>query len=226
MKNLLKNKFLLVLGALVLIIVVLALSGALKLNFNVSRSGEASVPADETSPVSSGEPTGQVNQLSASPVAFTAADGALEFSIYLPVGWRVGSSDEADFVAGSLLADTLPTGDDFTTNLNASVRRHPSSVSSFADYQNSWKPEIQRQMPSLSVVNDYSKQVNGKDVYILEVRNTRPDGVVIHQIQSVYYLDDTYYMVVPASAPDSLWDKYQPVFSSSIESIQQQSVAE
>lgn len=124
-----------------------------------------------------------------------------------------------DFVAGSPLSETLSNGQKFTVNINAIADKHGPAVKSFDDYVASWKNETLAQSPSMEFVADGTKTVNGMDVYILEMKNTRPDNMVIHQIQYLFYVDDTYAMVTTGSVPDETWAKYQGVISESLESI-------
>jgi len=75
------------------------------------------------------------------------------------------------------------------------------------------------QYPSMESVSKYSTKINGMDVYVIEVSNTRPDGLVLRQIQYVFYVNDMYGMVVTTTAPLSSWAKYDKVIKMSVESI-------
>lgn len=216
MKNLLKNKFLIGLVVVVLIIVILAVTGALKMNFSVTKTRGGSAEG-ETPTQSKG--VAQSQQLMTKETTFKAAEGALTVGIKLPIGWSIGSNEQVDFVAGSQISEKLPGGGTFTVNLNSSAAKHPVGITSFADYEAGWTKETLAGSPSMEEVSSYSKKVNGVDVVVLEMLNTRPDGLVVHQIQYVYYLNDAYYLVATASAPSESWDKYSQVLKDSLESI-------
>ncbi|MBI3282624.1 hypothetical protein HYZ70_00935 [Candidatus Curtissbacteria bacterium] len=76
-----------------------------------------------------------------------------------------------------------------------------------------------KKYPSMEEVSSYSTKVNGLDVIILEVRNTRPDGLVVHQISYVYYLNDQYYADATVSVAEETWEKYSRVLMDSMGSI-------
>lgn len=227
MKNLLTNWKVLVPGVLVIIIVILIASGALK--FNASYTPNNSSPttnsptADQKESSTSQDQKKEVVQqskLTARAVNFSGAKGIATFAIKLPLGWSTSSDSRVDFIAGSMLSETLPNGKSFTANINASGGTHSSKMKSFADYQASWKNETLSQYPSMEFVSDTTKKINGMDTYVLEVKNTRPDGAVIYQTQYVYYVDDKLALVATASVPENSWEKYKEVITLSLESLE------
>lgn len=214
MKNLPKNKKLLVgVGVMVLLVVILLASGILK--FKVTRTLEG--------PEQVLEPTrriGQKAELVSKETTFEAVDGKVKLSIRLPLGWSVTSYQNFDFVAGSLIKDKLADGKtEFTANLLATVDPHPAGAASFAKYESSYRDEIFKKYPSMEEVTSYSTKVNGMDTLVLEVRNTRPDGLVVHQLSYVYFLNDKYYMDMTISAAEETWEKYSSVANDSLKTV-------
>lgn len=228
MKGLLNSKLLIGVGVFAFIIIILVATGALKFSGSVTRvpsSTPIGGPEEVIDQTPRAKPTQNpkvIQQPTLAPRAinFTGAKGQVEFSIKLPVGWSQGEDSRVDFIAGSMTAETLPSGGDFTTNMNAIADVHGPSVTGFAYYQAGWKDMMLAQYPSMEFVRDSTQKINGMDVYILEVKNTRPDGVVIRQIQYVYYVDDNYGLVLTGSALDSTWGKYEGVIKASFESIE------
>ncbi len=216
MNNLITNKkFILGLGIFVVIIVFLLATGALKF--------KASVNTNTTTTTSEkNEPKEVVQQekLASRATQFSDKNKAVTFSIKLPVGWSTSNDSRVDFVAGSLTPEKLGNGEEFTVNMNALIGPHESSVKSFADYQNSWKEQILAQYPSMEFVSDSTTKVNGMDVYTFEVKNSRPDAISLRQIQYVFYVDDSFALVLTGTVPDDSWGKYQGVMKESFESIE------
>ena len=216
MKGLLQNKKLLIgLGVVVAGIAVLVLTGTLKFSASVRKTEPTTI--EETKEP---EETRQQQRLSPRAVTFKGAKVGVTMSIKLPLGWVTGKDERADLIAGSQTPEKLDNGQTFTANINASVGKHPTGVTSFADIEKKWKEGLLDQYPSMEIVTDSSKKVGGLDVYVLEVKNTRPDGVVVRQVQYVFYLDDTYMATATGSVPDSVWDKYGGVIKDSIESLE------
>lgn len=213
MKNLPKNKKILIgVGVIVLLIVILLASGILK--FKVTRTGEG--------PEQVSEPTrriGQKEELMSKETTFKSAGGKVTMSIKLPVGWAVGSLEGIDFAAGSQFPDKFADGTPFRANLIAGVNRQSPKVTSFADFETSLKNEFFRNNPSLEEVSSYSTNIDGVDVYISEFRNTRPDGLVVHQIQHFYYLNNNYFATVTGSVAEETWDKYSQVVNDSLKTV-------
>lgn len=216
MKSLLQNKILLiVLGVVVVGVGILVSTGVLKFSASVNKSEPtATQEARKT------EETQQQEQLSSRAVTFTGTKVPVTMSIKLPVGWATGKNEKVDFVAGSQTPEKLDNGQTFTANIIVSLDKRPVGLTSFLDIEKNWKEGLLNQYPSMEVITDSSKKLNGLDVYVLEVRNTRPDGVVVHQIQYVYYLDDTYISVVTGSVPDAVWSKYERVVTDSMGSLE------
>lgn len=220
MQNLLKSKIVIGIAVVVVLIIILVATEVLKFEASIKRTPSAE---EEQAPSTASEEkkkeAAQEPKLASRAIEFTGAKGKVTFSINLPVGWAQGQDARVDFVAGSPLSETLSNGQKFTVNINAIADKHGPAVKSFADYVASWKNETLAQSPSMEFVADGTKTVNGMDVYILEMKNTRPDSMVIHQIQYLFYVDDTYAMVATGSVPDETWAKYQGVISESLESI-------
>lgn len=213
MKNLLANKlFVGGVGVVVLLVILLA-TGILK--FKVTRTG-GNVEA-------AAAPTkGQVEQkaeLMSKETTFEAAGGKVKMSIRLPLGWAVGSHEQLDFLAGSLLEDELESGRKFRANLNVMVATHPKTVTSFADYEAEFKNSILKRYPGMEEVSSYSTNFDGVDVNVLDVKNTISDGTVVHQIAYLYYLNDKYYAAVWVSSAEETWNKYSPVLNDSVRSL-------
>lgn len=203
----------------VLFIWVLSALGVLKFSFTVNKN-RRSLQSEE---IDQSEPTvkpSQQSKLSSRPVTFIAAKNQATFSLKLPLGWQTGRNDQVDLVAGSLTAEKLPNGQTFTPNINAVVDVHQPVVANFVDYQAKWKDILLSQYPSMDFVRDFSTRVDNMDVYALEVKNTRPDGLVLHQIQYMFYVDDRYAMMVTGTVPDSVWGQYSNILNQSLASIQ------
>ncbi len=216
MKGLLQNKKLLIgLGVVVAGIAVLVLTGTLKFSGSVRKTEPTTVKETKKT-----EETQQQQQLSPRAVTFKGVKTGVTMLIKLPLGWVTGKDGRADLIAGSQTPEKLDNGQTFTANMNASVDKHPTGVTSFLDIEKKWKEGLLNQYPSMEIVADSSKKINGLDVYVLEVKNTRPDGIVVRQIQYVFYLDDTYMATVTGSVPDLVWDKYRGVIKDSMESLE------
>ena len=213
------------LGFIIFILLIVALSslGILKLKFTVSRNNQTTLPTDTSSNSDVTQELTQQSKLADKPSTFTAAKNQTTYSIKLPIGWKTATNEKLDFVAGSLIAEKLPNGQTFNPNINIQVGVHQTATSTFADYQTKWKEAILAEYPSMEFVRDSTTRVNDLDVYIFEVNNSRPDGLVLHQTQYIFYLDEQYAMVVTASTPQNSWDKYADVVQQSITSIQKTS---
>ena len=224
--NFLKNKVVLF-GLVVVVLLVIAVSlvsGALKFSITATRTQPSDSNTNEnndsvTEKTVTKVPETQKSLLADRAVTFKDSESGLEFSIKLPIGWNTGSNETVDFVAGSLTPEKLPDGGTFYANLNALAGSHPSGFQTFTDYQEKWMDAMLAQYPSMESVSKYSTKINGMDVYVIEVSNTRPDGLVLRQIQYVFYVNDMYGMVVTTTAPLSSWAKYDKVIKMSVESI-------
>ena len=227
--NFLKNKAVLVGLVLVvlLIVAVLLVSGALKFSITATRTqpsdsaanGNNGSMVEKTEKTVTKAPETQKPLLADRAVTFKDSETDLEFSIKLPLGWSTSSNPTVDFVAGSLTAENLPDGSTFYANLNALVGAHPSDFSTFADYQDKWMEAMLAQYPSMESASRYSTKIDGMDVYVIEVSNTRPDGLVLRQMQYVFYVNNMYGMVVTTTTPLSSWAKYDKALKMSVESI-------
>lgn len=211
MKNLPGNKFFLAGAAVAVVVAALLLSGALKFNFSVEKSG---------SPEGSSQDQSQETKFGR-PMKFGGTGGKPEFSINPPQGWSKGDiNGQADLAIGSLTPEKLPSGTSFTVNIIASISPHPISAGSIADYQASWKEYMLNRFPSMEVVGDRTASVGGMDAYVLEMKQTRDDGVLVHQLQYVFYINKKYALGVTGSAPEDSWDKYKDVIKASLESVE------
>lgn len=224
MKNLFTNKkFLVGLGIFVIVIIIFLSTGILKFEASFKKNSELSSPTksseDSTAP-SENQPEEPVQQmkLASRATEFSNKEGTVTFSIKLPLGWSTVEDSRANLIAGSLTPEKLANGQDFTVNLNAIIGPH-ESLSTFADYQSSWKDQTLAQYPSMEFISDGSEKINEMDVYILEVKNSRPDGIVLHQIQYVFYADENFALVITATAPEDSWKKYQGVIKESFASV-------
>lgn len=210
MKKILSNKKIIIgIVAIIVIIVILFVIGALK--FNLSFVTTPTAPQKEE--------VIQQQKLASRAITFAGTQGKPTFSIKLPLGWAKGEDPRVDLLAGSITPEKLSSGQSFTVNINAVVDTHPATLKSFADYQASWKDQMLGQYPSMKFVSDATIKVNGMDVYIFEIKNPRPDGAVIWQIQYVFFVDDKYAVVVTGSAPDTSFQKYKDIMESSIASL-------
>ena len=227
--NFLKNKK--VMGFLVFLVIVIILavslsSGALKFNITATRT-----PSTETTTTTGNEfeteqsvtkmPQKQKPVLADRATTFKNAEGNLEFSIRLPIGWAVAEDERLDFVAGSLVSEKLPDGGTFNANINAIVGTHPSGFSTFSDYQEKWKNDTLAEFPSMEVVSDYATSIGNMDVYVIEVDNAHPNGMLLRQIQYIFYVTDTHAMIVTVTAPLNSWETYDEATKKSVESIEQ-----
>lgn len=213
------KKIVLGLVIFILVIVVLSSLGVIKLKFTVNKNDQFAVPDTTSSKSESIQELTQQVKLADKPSNFTAAKNQTAYSIKLPIGWKTASSEKVDFVAGSLTPEKLPNGQSFTSNINVQVGTHQTATSTFADYQTKWKEALLAEYPSMKFIRDSSTQINGLDVYIIEINNSRPDGLVLHQTQYIFYLDDVYAMVVTASTPSNSWNNYADVILQSVSSI-------
>lgn len=204
----------------VLSIWILSALGILKLSFTVNKNNRSNQSSEITNqPESTNKPSQQA-KLSSRPVTFRASKSQTSFSLKLPIGWQTGNNSQVDFIAGSLTAQKLPNGQTFTPNINATVDAHQPIVATFVDYQTKWKDILLSQYPSMDFVRDFSTQVDGMDVYVIEVKNTRPDGLVLHQVQYLFYVSDQYAMMMTGTAPDDFWDQYSDIINQSFASVQ------
>ena len=218
------KKFLIGIAVFVLVVAVLLLTGVLEFSFTMTKTDQP-VTSDETSQKSGSaddetEKVSQQSSLASRPVRFKGMDDQVEFSINLPVGWSTAVDDRANLIAGSQIPEELPDGQTFTANMNAIIDKHSPGMTSFSDYQTKWKDEMLAQYPSMEFISEYSTKINGMEVYVLNVNNSRPDGLVIHQTQYMFYIDDEFAMALTASAPTDSWSKYECVIKKSVESLE------
>lgn len=212
MKNLSKHKLLIGVGVIGLLILLLAASGVLK--FKVTRTDQM---REETPTPTSG--SRQKQELMSKTTTFKGAGGAIMLGINLPVGWRLGSDERLDLVAGSQLAEKLENGTGFTVNLNVGSELHSKKGTSFADYVANYKDLFLGNNPSLEEVTNYSTKADGVDIFVMEVKNTLPSGLVLRQFQYLYYLNDDYYAISTASIPEEVLEKYSGVVGESLRSL-------
>lgn len=213
MKNLPKNKFVLAGAGLVAVIVVLLLTGALKFEFTAGTTGGEKESGSKT--------PAQQTKLADRAVNFGGTGGKPEFSIKLPQGWAKGELEQrVDLAVGSITPEKLANGSSFTVNIVASISPHPIPASDIAGYQASWRDYMLNQYPSMEFVKDGTANVNGLESYIFEIKQTRGDGVVAHQLQYVFYIDSKYVLGVTGSAPEDTWAKYKDAIKASLESVE------
>lgn len=211
MKALPKNKVLLVVGGIILLLVVLIATGALKFNFEVSKSpgGKAAT----------GGAPAQQSKL-AKRIEFGGTADKPKFSIAAPVGWARGEEPSVDLAMGSVTPEKLPEGGTFTVNIVATIGPHPYSVGGISDYRSSWKDYMLGQYPSMEFVAGDQADVGNMEAYVFEMKQTRGDGLVVHQLQYLFYINSKYGLGVTGSAPDSVWDKYKEAIKASLESLE------
>lgn len=211
MKSLPGNKFFLLGAAVAAVVAVFILSGTHKFNFSVEKSG---------SPEGSLQDQSQEAKFGR-PIKFGGMGGKPEFSINPPLGWSKGDiNGQADLAIGVLTPEKLSNGASFTVNIIASISPHPISAGSITDYQASWKEYMRNQFPSMEVVGDRMASVGEMEAYVLEMKQTRDDGVIVHQLQYVFYIDKKYALGVTGSAPEDAWDKYKDIIRASLESVE------
>lgn len=213
MQNLSKNKFVLVGAGAVAVIAVLLLTGALKFSFTAGKPGVQKESGSQT--------LNQQEKLASRATNFGGTGEKPEFSIRLPQGWAKGELEQqVDLAVGSITPEKLPSGTNFTVNIVASISPHPIPASGIGDYRASWKDYMLNQYPSMEFVRDDMASVSGMDAYVFEMKQTRGDGVVVHQLQYVFYVDSKYALGVTASVPEEVWNKYKGVVRTSLESIE------
>lgn len=212
MKNLPKNKAVLVVGGIVILVVLLIATGALKFDFELTkgsgepRGGKSGAPAQQSK--------------LAKRIEFGGTADKPKFSIAAPVGWAKGEEPSVDLAIGSVTPEKLPEGGSFTVNIIATIGPHPYAVLGISDYRSSWKDYMLGQYPSMEFVADDEGNVGGLEAYVFEMKQTRGDGLVVHQIQYIFYIDSKYGLGVTGSAPEGVWDKYKEVIKASIESLE------
>ncbi len=225
MKNLFTNKkFLVGLGIFVVVIIIFLSTGILKFEASFKKNSELSSPTEnskDSSAPSNSQPEEPIQQmkLASRATEFSDEEETVTFSMKLPLGWSTAEDSRVNLVAGSLTPEKLANGQDFTVNLNAIIAPH-ESLSTFADYQASWKDQTLSQYPSMEFVSDGSEKINEMDVYVLEVKNSRPDGTALHQMQYVFYVDENFALVITATAPEDSWEKYEGVIKESFASVE------
>lgn len=213
MKNLPKNKVLLVVGGIViLLIIVFIATGALKFNFEVSKNGKTGAGQKPGAPAQQAKLAGRLE--------FGGTADKPKFSIAAPIGWAKGDEPSVDLAMGSVTPEKLPEGGTFTVNIVATIGPHPYSVRGISDYRSSWKDYMLGQYPSMEFVADDSASVGGLEAYVFEMKQTRSDGLVVHQIQYIFYINSKYGLGVTGSAPEGVWDKYKEAIRTSIESLE------
>lgn len=211
MKNLLKNKAL-VIGGVILAAVVIFFVVAGSFKFDASEKGR------DKEGTAVGTPK-QETKLASRGINFGGTGGKPEFSIKPPVGWARGEKEGVDLAIGSITPDKLPDGRDFTTNIIATVSPHPITASSIENYNASWKKYLLNLYPSMEFIKDSTATVGGVEAYVVEGKQTRADGLVVHQLQYVFYINDKYAMGITASSPDAFWNNYKDAMKISIESL-------
>lgn len=213
MQNLPQNRAVLAGAGIVAVIAALLLTGALKFDFTVGKLGVQKEDGAQT--------PAQQEKLASRATNFGGTGGKPEFSIKLPQGWAKGELEQqVDLAVGSITPEKLPNGTNFTVNIIATISPHPIAAASIEDYRASWKQYLLNLYPSMEFVKDSTATVSGMEAYVIEGKQTRADGVVVHQVQYVFYISDKYAMGITASAPDAFWDKYKDAMKVSIESLE------
>lgn len=222
MKNLMHSKkFLFFSGIsfLVLLTAVLLLTGVLKVKVTANKESDSTTTAPQEKSITTPPQVKQKNILAERPVTFKGDKEALKFSINIPLGWGTAENPKVEFITGSLTPETLPNGNEFTVNINAVIQKHTIPGTVFSDYATNWKDSLLKQFPSMEFVGDETTKINGMDVYVLRLKNTKADGFEMYQVQYIFYVDKDYALALTASTPFDSWSKYEQVITKSIESV-------
>lgn len=166
-----------------------------------------------------GEPE-ETSLLARNSLTFTGA-GDYTFDVFPPLGWARAEGGDYDLRIGALAADPIPaTEDEFTANVLFAVYTHEEiSATSIEDYAADWKPYLLGYFPSIEYVNDYQTKIGGLSVYAVEF--TQPSGgVMMRQMQFIFWLDEDYALFVTVTSLDSAWSKHKDGILESIESLE------
>lgn len=223
MKDLMHNKKILFFAGIAFLIFLTAvflLTGILKVKVTANKdTGSTANTASKEKSITPPLAVKQKNILAERPVVFKGDKESIKFSINLPLGWGTAQNPKVEFIAGSLTPEVLPNGSEFTVNINGVIQKHTIPGTVFSDYSTKWKDSLLKQFPSMELVGDESIKIDGMDVYVLRIKNTKSDGSEMYQVQYIFYVDKDYALALTASTPFDSWSKYEQVITKSIESV-------
>lgn len=221
-------KKLIIVLVLLSVIVLLILTGILKLNFSVTNSKTGKKVSLGNDAQSSAKQTAVAPRklLAERALTFGGASGKPTFSVNIPTGWSKGDETRVDLLVGSPDAEKLSNGQNFTPNVNFIIAKHEIPAKSINDYQGTWKKIMEQSYPSLKFSKDTLTKVGDFDAYMLEGVQTRPEGDEIHQVQYVLWVDDTWVLAIVGSAPQPTWSTYEPLISASVKTLKVNTTAQ
>ena len=185
-------------AVILLLIIIFAATGALKLNVNVSNNG--SPPASDTS-------TSVSDQLQArsslpredyTPQTFSFAGSfGGQVSGTLPRGWQPGDpAPGVDLSLGALLPDTATSGEQFRANAvftSGPIPLTGVTINSIEDaitaYENLYATALGQELPQATIGEQYRATVAGLPAYVLTLRNPYTSGSLIYQEQYTIFVD-------------------------------------
>lgn len=222
--NILKNlstgkKILIGIFIFFLIIFILLAAGFLKFSFRINKVNEETSTEKSVATIKEDEddkPTSRFPQT----LSF-GGNGYPLFEITLPKGWIQGSSDDprVNLVIGPAAKEKTPQGSEFSTNINAIVNVHGVETSGIETYQAFYKESLLSDYQSMQFIDDYLTVVDDMDVYVLDVTQVRDDGLLLHQIQYIFYVDKNYALAVTGTSLESTWINRRDEIASATESI-------
>lgn len=224
-----KQKLPIIIKTSLLILVFLAASGCT----SKSTPTSTEAPTEQEAGVEKQEPAAQTvkpeePKLASRALEFGGTDNKPDFSILSPAGWmkvadEAAKAQQADLLIATITGTDVGAGKTYNTNIMASIGPHQMGEISIQDYVDNWDSVVSQFFPSIEYLNRYQAAVNGMDVYVQNRVIPRDDGVRIRQVQYIFFVDETYVMLVTGSALEDQWSKYEAVIKASIETIEKTS---
>lgn len=227
-------KILIIIAVIAVLVLVLMATGILKMKFNVSYTPENknTIKQEETTVLQEDYQPPEVNVVEKKPeakaepkepelVEFTGKTGEPALTVEMPAGWSV---DSRGFKGTDLIIKkTTPeivNGNQTFVNLAFVVDNHAPGVTEIKGYQGFYRRSLEQQYPEMEILSENIVKVGDFEALVLEAKQTNNFGVMVHQVQYLYYLNDVYAMSVTGTSTEETWEKNEQELIGLIESVQ------
>lgn len=216
-----KQKLSLILKIGIITLVLFTVSGCLPKSTPETAEPEAPSEVQQATPEVAKPAT---PKLARRPLEFGGTNNKPKFSILSPAGWMKIPDDQAqtqqaDILIATITGTQLKDGTYYNTNIMASIAPHSMGEVSIDDYVDNWDSIVSQYFPSVEFINTYQTTINGIDVYVQDRILPRDDGYRIQQSQYVFFIDETYGMLVTGSGLEDEWAQHEAVIKASIETV-------
>lgn len=202
---------LVVIGVIVVLIIILAATGALKFSFGVrTTGGNDADSADLTNQLKTQTTTTDRQEYQTKPFSFTNADGIVVTGVS-PRGWDALKEKPAgiDYALGALVADSDAVGS-FRANAILNVNPIPIKSAPIATvedivklYEETYTQLLARNFPDATFGEQFRTTVNGVPAYVITMQRSNEQGNSIYQKQYNYFINTVSHLEVTVSMINS-----------------------